>query len=98
LKQPVWWHLTATTPGYGDNMVIGISDAGDGTAKQVVDGISAPFFSTKRNRFAMGLTLAEQTAARPRGEINVESGPGKDTTCVMIVQVSWMKKYLGARE
>jgi signal transduction histidine kinase len=94
---PAGGRVTVTTFGEGDNVVIEVSDTGHGIPKEEIDKIFDPFFSTRKHRFGMGLSLAKQIVSEHMGEIKVESTPGKGTTCRMIFPVRWMGKYTGQR-
>jgi len=94
---PAGGRVTVTTSGEGDNVVIEVSDTGHGIPKEEIDKIFDPFFSTRKHRFGMGLSLAKQIVSEHMGEIKVESALGKGTTCRMIFPVRWMKKYSGQR-
>lgn len=95
---PAGGRVTATTYGEGDNVVFEVSDTGHGIPKEEIDNIFDPFFSTRKHRFGMGLSLAKQIVSEHMGEIKVESGPGKGTTCRMIFPVRWMKKFSDSRQ
>ncbi|OGW38701.1 MAG: hypothetical protein A2Y97_11105 [Nitrospirae bacterium RBG_13_39_12] len=63
-----------------NNVVLSISDTGDGIPEETIDRIFEPFFSTKRHSFGMGLPLVKQIISEHLGKIDVESKIGKGTT------------------
>jgi len=93
---PAGGRVTVTTSSDGDNVVLEVSDTGHGISKEESDRIFDPFFSTKKHRFGMGLSLAKQIVSEHMGEIKVESELGIGTTCRMIFPARWMKKYAGS--
>jgi signal transduction histidine kinase len=76
----------------GNNAVLIISDTGSGISREDINNIFDPFFSTKAQRFGMGLPLAKQIISEHLGEIKVESEPGKGTTLKIILPLRWMEK------
>jgi len=85
---------SVTIKTYGDNerVIFEVSDTGPGIPKEEIDRIFDPFFSTKKHRFGMGLSLVKQIVAEHLGEIKVESEMGKGTTFRLIFPVRWMEK------
>jgi len=79
---------------YGDNeeVVVEVSDTGPGIPKEEIDRVFEPFFSTKKHRFGMGLSLVKQIVSEHLGEIKVESEMGKGTTFKLIFPVRWMER------
>lgn len=79
---------------YGDNerVIFEVSDTGSGIPKEEMDRIFEPFFSTKKHRFGMGLSLVKQIVSEHLGEIKVESETGKGTTFRLIFPVRWMER------
>ncbi len=71
-----------------------IADTGYGIPAEDIDRIFDPFFSTKRQRFGMGLPLVKQVIAEHFGNIKVESAPGKGTTFRMTFPVRWAGNIL----
>jgi len=69
-----------------------ISDTGPGIPSDIIDKIFTPFFSTKKQRFGMGLPLVKQIVSEHLGEIKVESQEGKGTTFIMSFPVRWKEK------
>ena len=65
----------------GDNVIISISDNGEGINKDIKDRIFDPFFTTKGvKRSGLGLSLSFSIMTRYGGEIVVDSCNNKGTT------------------
>jgi len=71
--------LTICTDQKEGHVFMTVSDTGVGMDKQVQDQVFDPFFTTK-NTTGLGLTISQNIIRRHRGEITVESTPGKGTT------------------
>ena len=89
---PAGSSITIKTYGDNEKVVFEVSDAGPGIPKEVIDRIFEPFFSTKKHRFGMGLSLVKQIVSEHMGEIKVESETGKGTTFRLIFPVRWMER------
>ncbi len=64
----------------GDNIIISISDNGEGISKDIKDRIFDPFFTTKGvKRSGLGLSLSYSIMTRYGGEITVDSCKNKGT-------------------
>lgn len=61
------------------NIILTITDNGQGMSKDVLDQIFIPFFTTKNQGSGIGLTLARQIINSHNGEIRVKSIPGEGT-------------------
>jgi signal transduction histidine kinase len=79
---------------YGDNekVVVEVSDTGPGIPEEEMEKIFEPFFSTKKHRFGMGLSVVKQIVSEHLGEITVESEMGKGTTFKLIFPVRWTER------
>ncbi|MDP2278219.1 MAG: HAMP domain-containing sensor histidine kinase, partial [Nitrospirota bacterium] len=93
--------IEATTGGgrieiktFGDEekAVFEITDSGPGIPKEEIDRIFEPFYSTKKHRFGMGLSLVKQIITEHMGEIKVESEAGKGATFKLIFPIRWTEK------
>jgi two-component system NtrC family sensor kinase len=69
-----------------------ITDTGKGIAKEYLERIFDPFFSTKERRFGIGLSLARQIISEHMGVIKVESEVGKGTTFRIVLPARWVQK------
>ena len=89
---PAGSSITIKTYGDDEKVVFEVSDTGTGIPKEEIDRIFEPFFSTKKHRFGMGLSLVKQIVTEHMGEIKVESETGKGTTFRLIFPVRWMER------
>jgi methyl-accepting chemotaxis protein len=62
-----------------NNLRVEIADNGAGVSEEDIPYIFDPFFTTKAVGVGMGLCKAQRIIAEHRGEISVESSPGKGT-------------------
>ncbi len=58
---------------------IKVSDNGAGMDEEILEKIFIPFFSTKKNGSGIGLSLCKQIMMLHKGNIQVQSEPGKGT-------------------
>ena len=59
---------------------INVIDNGVGISDEVMDKIFIPFFSTRKNGNGIGLSLCKQIMMLHRGNIHVQTSPGKGTS------------------
>jgi signal transduction histidine kinase len=77
---PLGGKLSVTTAPSVDSVVIVLADSGEGIAKDELDLIFDPLFSTKPGRgTGLGLTIVKQIISEHGGEVEVESEPGRET-------------------
>jgi nitrogen fixation/metabolism regulation signal transduction histidine kinase len=62
---------------------ITVADNGPGMDKEVLEKIFVPFFTTKKSGSGIGLSLSRQIMKLHRGDLTVNSEPGKGTTVVL---------------
>jgi signal transduction histidine kinase len=75
----------------GDQVVIAIADSGDGIPEAIRDRIFDPFFTTKEigKGTGQGLAIARSVIVdRHRGELLLETEPGKGTTFFIRVPIN----------
>ena len=60
-----------------------VIDNGPGIARQIIDEIFIPFFSTKQNGSGIGLSISKQIMRVHGGNLKVSSIPGKETVLCM---------------
>jgi two-component system NtrC family sensor kinase len=73
--------LRVSTARDGNSVLIELSDSGEGIAKDHIELIFDPLFSTKQGRgTGLGLTVVKQIVSEHRGQVEVESEPGLRTT------------------
>lgn len=72
------------------NVLIHIEDTGDGISKQNMSTIFQPFFTTKPavTGTGLGLSVCYGIIKKHKGDIKVESKPGKGTTFTVVIPVS----------
>lgn len=68
----------------GDQILLTVSDNGEGIAPELQARIFEPFFTTRPERLGMGLWLARSLAGRLGGTINCQSAPGLTTFTLTI--------------
>jgi signal transduction histidine kinase len=89
---PAGGSVTVASSADKDNIFISIADTGYGISQEDIVKIFDPFFSTKGQRFGMGLPLVKQIVLEHMGEITVESEPAKGASFKMIFPVRWQEK------
>jgi len=62
-----------------------VIDNGPGIAKEIIDEIFIPFFSTKQNGSGIGLSISKQIMRVHGGNLKVRSVPGKETVFCMSI-------------
>lgn len=67
---------------------ITISDNGPGIPKEILPRIFDPYFTTKDDGSGLGLAISHSIIMKHKGEISVESEPGKGTTFTIQLPVS----------
>lgn len=73
--------LSVATSAEADFVVIELADSGEGIAKDQIDLIFDPMFSTKGGRgTGLGLTIVKQIISEHGGEVDVKSPGGAGTT------------------
>nr|NQU92108.1 GHKL domain-containing protein [Bacteroidota bacterium] len=70
-----------------ENVVIEISDNGQGIPEDQLDDIFIPFFSTKEQGSGIGLSLSKQIMIQHGGTINIKSDVGQGT----VVELRFLK-------
>jgi signal transduction histidine kinase len=63
-----------------DHVRIGISDQGMGIPTELLHRVFEPFFTTKAQGTGLGLAVVRRILEEHRGEIAVDSAPGRGTT------------------
>ncbi|HTY12876.1 MAG TPA: ATP-binding protein [Candidatus Omnitrophota bacterium] len=76
--------ITITTNDIGDDTVeVRISDTGPGIPKDKLNTIFEPFYTTKESGTGLGLAIVSKYVKEHKGEITVESEPGKGATFIV---------------
>lgn len=76
---PAGGHLTISTSGNGDNLLMTIKDTGSGMTPDQIKQIFEPFNTTKSRGLGLGMPYAQKIIREHDGQIVVESQPGKGT-------------------
>jgi len=69
----------------GEQIKISISDTGAGINKEDLVHIFDPYFTTKQSGTGLGLAIVHKIIESHKGEVKVESEPGKGTTVTIIL-------------
>jgi len=67
-----------------ENLIISISDRGEGIAKKNIHHIFEPFFSTRPDRIGLGLTFVKRVMEEHGGSIQIESRLRRGTTVTLV--------------
>jgi signal transduction histidine kinase len=73
---------------------LGVTDHGKGISPEERPQIFNLFYSTKKKKIGMGLPLVKQIVEEHKGNITIESEPGKATTFRIIFPVRWTEQEL----
>jgi len=81
--------IKVSTKKSGDNVLVGVSDNGNGIPKNIVDKIFQPFFTTKPTGegTGLGLSLAYDIVKAHGGEIKVETKEGEGSEFIVQLPV-----------
>jgi len=71
---------------------IAVSDTGTGMSSDVVARIFEPYFTTKETGTGLGLTITFKIVREHRGEISVDSAPGKGSVFTISIPVPQKEK------
>jgi two-component system sensor histidine kinase PilS (NtrC family) len=82
---PEGGELRVTTAVTGRNLVLRVSDSGEGINATDLAQIFEPFFSTKADGSGLGLALVHRIVQEHGGEIDVQSRPGAGTTFTLTI-------------
>ena len=75
--------ITIRTLDAGEQVVIRVSDTGDGIPEAVLPRLFEPFFTTKQDGMGLGLSLCATLVERVGGTIEAESVPGEGASFVI---------------
>ncbi|NOK10997.1 ATP-binding protein [Corallococcus exercitus] len=76
----VWVHARRDTHGGREQLRIDVMDQGPGIPAELLHRVFEPFFTTKAQGTGLGLAVVKRILEEHRGEIAVESAPGRGTT------------------
>jgi signal transduction histidine kinase len=91
---PAGGKITVETFEDEDKAVLTVRDTGYGIAREDIDNIFNPYFSTKKHGFGMGLPLVKQIISEHLGRMEVESEAGKGSCFRMIFPVRWREQSI----
>jgi nitrogen-specific signal transduction histidine kinase/DNA-binding response OmpR family regulator len=80
--------LTVSTLSDGDSIKVSVRDTGSGIPEGQLENIWDPLFSTKNRGVGLGLPIGQKIITQHGGRIEIESTPGKGTTCHVYLPVS----------
>lgn len=87
---PAGGSVEVKTVSSGSHAEVYVSDTGSGIEQKDVERIFDPFYSTKKERFGMGLALVKQIVQEHMGSITVRSRDGKGAVFVMKFPLRWI--------
>ena len=89
-------HLIVETKRVGDDIVLTVSDDGPGIAKETIEHIFDPFYTTKSagDGTGLGLAISDTIIREHQGSIQVESELGLGTTFTVIIPITGEAKQL----
>jgi signal transduction histidine kinase len=70
------------------NIVTSIKDTGCGIARENLDAVYDPFFTSKTRGAGLGLTMVHQILMNHKGELKIESKEGIGTTVTLRLPVT----------
>ena len=74
----------ATALGPGNQVLICVTDGGEGMTPEVMRRATEPFFTTKGPGTGLGLAMVHGFVQQSRGRLEIDSTPGQGTTVRMI--------------
>ncbi|MFP4429674.1 MAG: two-component system sensor histidine kinase NtrB [Spirochaetota bacterium] len=86
--------LTFSTERRGDEVLLRISDTGEGIPEENLGKIFEPYFTTKDFGSGIGLTLVYKVVKEHKGEISVVSHPGEGTTVSILFPIPQREQHL----
>ena len=87
-------HLTISLFRENENVVLVITDDGEGIEKEIQEKIFEPYFTTKDFGSGLGLTLVYKIIKEHDGEIQLKSKVGIGTSFIIKLPVPQKEKYL----
>jgi two-component system sensor histidine kinase HydH len=76
----------------GPYAVITVQDYGAGLSVDDTEKIFDPFFTTKVHGIGLGLAIVKSIIERHKGDIKVESSPGKGTSFIVLIPLAEARK------
>lgn len=79
------YSMTKKGERFSRMVVIDVIDDGSGIAKELLENLFTPFFTTKTKGTGLGLAICHKIVTEHRGMIRVDSEPGKGTTFTVML-------------
>ena len=79
--------IIITTEAAGARMSLTVQDTGRGIPPEEIENIFKPFYTTKTRGSGLGLAIVDRIVKEHKGEITVESAPGKGTKFTILLPV-----------
>jgi signal transduction histidine kinase len=79
--------LKIRTFSSGSEVILGVSDEGNGIEQNMLEKLGTPFFTTKEQGTGLGLAVCYGIVARHKGRISIETSP-KGTTFYVYFELS----------
>ncbi len=86
--------LTVTTRQSGDDVLLRISDTGEGMSEEVMEKIFDPYFTTRDFGSGIGLTLVYKIVKEHMGDISVVSQEGRGSAFTIMLPVPQREQHL----
>ena len=86
--------LTVSTRRHGDEVVLRISDTGEGMSEDVLNKIFEPYFTTRDFGSGIGLTLVYKIVKEHMGDISVVSQEGKGSSFAILFPIPQREQHL----
>lgn len=80
---PEGGHVRVSVTERGDRIEIAIRDDGPGMDREMLKKVGSPFHTTKARGSGLGLFLTRRLVASAGGKLEIESEPGRGTTCIV---------------
>jgi signal transduction histidine kinase len=80
---PEGGHVSVSVTERGDRIEIAIRDDGPGMDREMLKKVGSPFHTTKARGSGLGLFLTRRLVASAGGRLEIESEPGRGTTCTV---------------
>lgn len=82
---PPGGRVTLRVAEAGGQAVVEVADTGRGMSPEELARARDPFYTTRAGGTGLGLAVAEQIAAAHGGRLEIESAPGRGTTCRLLL-------------
>jgi two-component system, sporulation sensor kinase E len=88
--------LSLSTRSAQDELRIEVADSGEGISEDRIQKIFEPYYTTRENGSGLGLTLVFKIVKEHRGEIQVQSEPGRGSAFTIVLPIpQGERKLLG---